>query len=398
MILLAEHSVTALSLPRVLHVGGGAVRELIPLLATFGLRRPLLVTDPWVSMQPFWQELVARLRDRGLLVGVFAGSVADPTTDSVAAAMAVLRCTEHDCVVGVGGGSAMDTAKVVAALGKARGPLRACKVPYEVPAGLPLVAIPTTAGTGAEATRFAVITDTETGEKMLLAGPGLLPLAALVDYELSLSMPPRLSADTGLDALCHALEAYVSRRANPFSDALALAALSTIGTALPAVWSDPGDRAARAAMMLAATQAGIAFSNSSVTLIHGMSRPLGALFHVPHGLGNAMLLTAVTQWSLPAAVVRYADCARAMGYARDGDAPPEAAAALLEGLESLVVQLEVPGPRSWGIGADAWRAAIPAMVGQAVASGSPANNPRRPEADDIARLYEQVLHSDGRAS
>ncbi len=154
--------------------------------------------------------------------------------------------------------------------------------------------------------------------------PGLLPTAALVDYELSVTMPRRLTADNGIDALTHAIEAYVSRRANAFADAMALAAMKSIARNIETACDAPQDRAAREAMMLAATQAGMAFCNSSVALVHGMSRPIGAHFHVPHGLSNAMLLPLVTRWSAPSALHRYADCARAMDLADDseGDQAP----------------------------------------------------------------------------
>ena len=183
--------------------------------------------------------------------------------------------------------------------------IRAC-----IDTGLPIIAIPTTAGTGSEATKVAVITDTETNEKMLCMGLGLMPVAALVDFELTLTMPYRLTADTGLDSLCHALEAYVSRKANPFTDSVALTAMRTIYQNIRTACEDPENRSAREAMMLAATQGGIAFSNASVTLIHGMSRPMGAMFHIPHGLSNAMLLPAVTAWSVDENQDRYAEQGR----------------------------------------------------------------------------------------
>ena len=163
--------------------------------------------------------------------------------------------------------------------------------------------------------RFTVITDAQRDEKMLIAGLGALPLAAIVDYELTFSLPPRITADTGLDSFTHALEAYVSRRANPFSDALAESAMRLIGANLRTAFHEPRNAQARAAMMLGATQAGLAFSNASVALVHGMSRPIGAHFHVPHGLSNAMLLPAVTRFSLQAALPRYAQAARLAGFA-----------------------------------------------------------------------------------
>lgn len=184
----------------------------------------------------------------------------------------------------------MDTAKALAVLGVNDRPMREFKAPsvYTGPA-LPIVAIPTTAGSGSEATQFTVITDSATDEKMLCIGTSFLPIAAIIDYRLTLSMPARLTADTGIDALTHAVEAYVSRKANAFSDGLCLLAIRAIGQNIRRVVADGSDEQARAAMMMAATQAGMAFSNSSVALIHGMSRPIGAHFHVAHGLSNAML-------------------------------------------------------------------------------------------------------------
>ncbi len=225
---------------------------------------------------------------------------------------------------------------------------------------------------------------------MLCIGLAYLPIAALVDYELTLTMPPRLTADTGIDALTHAIEAYVSRRANPFADGMAAAAMRAIAPNLRRVWADAGDRAAREAMMLGATQAGVAFSNSSVALVHGMSRPIGAHFHVPHGLSNAMLLPVVTAYSAPAALTRYADCARAMGVAADGEGDQAAVARLIDELARLNADLEVPSPRAYGIDEARWTALLPTMAEQALASGSPGNNPIVPTPDEIQSLYRQA--------
>ena len=211
--------------------------------------------------------------------------------------------------------------------------------------GLPIIAIPTTAGTGSEVTRFTVITDTETDEKMLIAGLACCPTAAIVDYELTLTMPLRLTADTGIDSLTHAIEAYVSRRANPYTDGLAKNAMGLIARNIRTACAEPQNRAAREAMMLGATTAGMAFSNASVALVHGMSRPIGAFFHVPHGLSNAMLLPEITAFSAPAALDRYADCARAMGVAEEGEGSQGAVARLLDELRRLNDDLKVPSPK-----------------------------------------------------
>jgi alcohol dehydrogenase class IV len=322
---------------------------------------------------------------------VFSDTVADPTTAVVEAGARRLAEDGYDSLVAIGGGSSIDTAKAMSVLAANGGHLRKYKVPADIPkAGPPVVAIPTTAGTGSEATRFTVITDTETDEKMLIAGLACCPIAAIVDYELTLTMPLRLTADTGLDSLTHAIEAYVSRRANSFTDGLAKNAMGLIAGHIRTACAEPGNRAAREAMMLGATTAGMAFSNASVALVHGMSRPIGAFFHVPHGLSNAMLLPEITAFSAPAALERYADCARAMGIAEEGEGSQAAVARLLDELRRLNADLQVPTPSAWGIDARRYEELLPVMATQALASGSPANNPRVPTSDEIIDLYRRV--------
>ncbi len=379
-----------INLPRILRVGAGASAQLVATLAELGLSRPLLVTDPYMKACGYCAQLEAPLAEAGIAYGLFSDCVPDPTTDSVYAALAQLRAGDFDCVVALGGGSSLDTAKAVAVLAVHGGLMRDYKVPRQVHSGLPIVAIPTTAGTGSEATRVAVITDTETQEKMLCMGLGLMPVAALVDFELTMTMPYRLTADTGIDSLCHALEAYVSRKANPFTDSIALTAMRTIHQNIRTACAEPDNRQAREAMMLAATQGGIAFANASVTLIHGMSRPIGALFHVPHGLSNAMLLPEVTAWSVDHASQRYADCARAMDVATAANGDQAACAKLVDALHALTCDLQVPGPQAFGIDRDTWFNSLELMAAQALDSGSPANNPRVPVAQEIVRLYERI--------
>jgi alcohol dehydrogenase class IV len=321
-----------INLPRILRVGAGASQQLVATLAELGVSRPLLVTDPFMVECGYVAAIQSQLDQGGLQAGLFAECVPDPTTDSVGLALEALRTGHHDAVVALGGGSSIDTAKAAAVMALREGPMRDYKVPHVIDSGLPVIAIPTTAGTGSEATRVAVITDTQTREKMLCMGLGLMPVAALVDFELTMSMPFRLSADTGIDSLCHALEAYVSRKSNPFTDSVALTAMRSIYQNIRTACNEPGNRNAREAMMLAATQGGIAFANASVTLIHGMSRPIGAFYHVPHGLSNAMLLPEITAWSVAGAPERYAASARHMGMADATDADDLALEKLVTGL------------------------------------------------------------------
>lgn len=384
-------SIASIALPRILRIGGGASRQLPDVLATLGLSRPLIVTDAFLVGQGRVETLQGSLNAAGIASRVFDGTVPDPTVASIEAGLAFLREGEHDCVVGFGGGSPLDSAKAIAMLARHGGAMADYKAPHvQDEPGLPVIAIPTTAGTGSEATRVTVITDETTDEKMMCPGLAYLPVAALVDYELTFTKPRRLTADTGIDSLTHAIEAYVSKRASPFTDGMALLAMRAIAPNLRRACDDPDDRDAREALMLGATQAGIAFTNASVALVHGMSRPIGAHFHVPHGLSNAMLLPAVTAFSAPAALARYADCARAMGVASADEGDQAAVARLLEELAALNADLSVPSPRSHGISEARWFEVVPEMARQALVSGSPGNNPRVPEAAEIERLYAEV--------
>lgn len=377
-----------IQLPRTIRIGGGTLDDLPEALAAAGLSRPLIVTDSWIAGSGVLERVEALLSGAGMETRTFSGVVPDPTVDSIDAGCRFLAEADHDCVIGLGGGSPIDSAKIIAVKRNRDIAVRDLKAPHlEDAPGLPIIAVPTTAGTGSEATRFTIITDTATDEKMLCAGLAYLPQIAIVDYELTLTKPARLTADTGIDSLVHAIEAYVSKRANPFADSMALSAMRLIWPNLPRACADPGDSPAREALMLGALQGGIAFSNSSVALVHGMSRPIGAHFHVAHGLSNAMLMPLVTQWSAPAALPRYADCARAMGLAGDHESNQGAVGRLIEGLQRINADLTVPTPASYGIARDRWDELIPLMARQALASGSPANNPRVPEADEIEELY-----------
>jgi alcohol dehydrogenase class IV len=377
--------------PRLMAVGGGALAELPSVMARLGLSRPLIVTDPYIAGSGILDRATGLLDGAQFAGSVFSDIVSDPTTEVIETGVQRLRDGDFDSLVAIGGGSSIDTAKGMSVLFANGGQMRDYKVPAEIPQlGPAIIAIPTTAGTGSEVTRFTVVTDTETDEKMLIAGLACCPAAAIVDFELTLTMPLRLTADTGIDSLTHAIEAYVSRRANPFTDGLARNAMGLIARHIRTACAEPDNRAAREAMMLGATTAGMAFSNASVALVHGMSRPIGAFFHVPHGLSNAMLLPAITAFSAPAALERYGDCARAMGVAEEGEGSQAAVARLLDELRRLNEDLQVPSPQAYGIDRGRYDELLPVMASQALASGSPANNPRVPNADEIIELYRRV--------
>ena len=378
-------------IPPIIKIGRGSFLEVPSILKRLNCRRPLIVTDAFFVSQGLPGKLKAQILEAGMECGIFSETVPDPTTDVVNAGTRAYLDGHYDSLVSLGGGSPIDTAKAIGMLATNGGQASDYKVPNPIPkVSPPHIAVPTTAGTGSEVTRFTVITDTAKDEKMLISGDSLLPSAAVVDYELTLSMPPRLTADTGTDALTHAIEAYVSRKANSFTDTIALSAMKTIWTELPIAYREPGNQAAREAMMQAATLAGIAFSNSSVALVHGMSRPIGAFFHVAHGLSNAMLLPAVTAFSVNSAADRYADCARALGVTAPSDSDNQAAAKLVKAIFERNAELQVPSPRKHGIPEKRFFEVIPTMAAQAVASGSPQNNPRVATAAEIEELYREV--------
>ncbi|MCO7544035.1 iron-containing alcohol dehydrogenase [Stutzerimonas nitrititolerans] len=382
-------------LPRLMEIGAGASQQLAAVLGGLGCSRPLIVTDRMMVELGYAARLAEQLEQAGIASRCFADTEPEPTAASIRAGVQMVREGDFDSIVALGGGSPIDSAKAIGILGKFGGEMRDYRFPRDVSdAGLPLIAIPTTAGTGSEVTRFTIITDETSDEKMLCAGLGFMPVAALIDYELTLSLPPRVTADTGIDALTHAIEAYVSRKASLYSDAQALEAMRLLAPNLRAAFHEPRNLAAREAMMLGATLAGIAFSNASVALVHGMSRPIGAFFHVPHGLSNAMLLPPVTAFSIPAAPERYADCARAMGVASEGDSVEAANDKLLSELRALNKELQVPSPAQFGIARERFFELRETMARQALASGSPGNNPRVPSEAEIIDLYETVWNQE----
>lgn len=380
-----------IALPKLLEIGGGSLAKLPDVLAAIGSTRPYIITDMIMENLGYISRVQALLDNAGIKSNVFNAVVPEPTEASILPAVQAAREGDYDCVIALGGGSAIDSAKAIAILAHFGGVMNDYKVPRIVnEAGLPIIAIPTTAGTGSEATRVTIITDADSDEKMLCMGLGFLPTAAIIDYELTLSAPARVTADTGIDALTHAVEAYVSKKATAYTDLQALAAIKLIAPNLRTAYFDGHNRQAREALMLGATLAGIAFSNASVCLVHGMSRPIGAHFHVPHGLSNAMLLPVVTEYSIPGASERYATCARAMGITETGDSDTVANDKLLKEFRAINDDLKVPSPADFGIDKATYFQLSSLMADQAIASGSPANNPRVPTADEIIELYKEV--------
>lgn len=364
----------------------GALENNCGLLRQYG-RKALVVTGPHVGKSEMMRRLEAALARDKVEYEVFDRICGEPIDVMIDAGVAAYRNAGCDFCIGLGGGSPLDSAKAVAAMIGNPGKIAdymGKEINRPVP---PVVAIPTTAGTGSEATRFTIITDTEHGIKMLLKGDVLLPRLAIVDYTLGMNAPGSVTAATGLDALTHAVESYISVKAMPETDALAEAAVCRIMRYLPVAYRNGNDEEARREMARAALDAGICINNSSVTVVHGMSRPIGALFHVPHGLSNAMLLPTCMTDLLPCATARFARLARLTGVADGGYGDDDAARAFVASIADVCRVCEVPTLEQYGIKEEKFISLIDKMAADAISSGSPGNAPKAYCADDCKRLY-----------
>jgi alcohol dehydrogenase class IV len=374
-----------------MEIGKNACDKLPGILQSLGVNKALIVTDKMMVQLGYIQKIKDILGPHGISCEVYDDTIPEPTDSSIMNGVKMLQEGDYDGIIALGGGSPIDSAKAIGILGKFGGVIRDYKFPRIVnEESLPIIAIPTTAGTGSEATRFTIITDESSNEKLLCVGIAFMPVATVIDYNLTLTVPPRTTADTGIDAMCHAIEAYVSQKRNAYSDQQALAALRLIGPNLKTAYHDGSNEKAREKMMLGATLAGIAFSNSSVALVHGMSRPIGAFFHVPHGLSNAMLLPSVTEFSIPLAADRYAECAVAMGVATEEDGIAKANIKLIQFLKELNAELQVPTLMEFGADKAEFDRVVTTMVEQAFASGSPNNNPRIPTKEEMLKIYNDL--------
>ena len=382
---------TEILLPRFMNVGGGSLNQITKVLNKINCKRPFIITDKNMVKLEIIAPLLENLKSSKIEFSVYDNTVPEPTSESLKEPVNILQNQNFDCVIAFGGGSPIDSAKAISVLAKFGGNIKNFKFPNIIEeGGVPIIAIPTTAGTGSEATKFTIITDEKTSEKMLCVGSGFMPFAAIVDYELTLSVPSRISADTGIDALTHAIEAFVSKKSNYFSNSNAMTAMKMIAPNLRKVYKNGNDIKAREKLMTGSLLAGIAFSNSSVALVHGMSRPIGASYHVPHGLSNAMLLPTVTEYSLSSAFSKYAIVAKTMDVADFNDSENIATKKLIKELYSLNIDLEVPSPEKYGIDENSFFDNIEKMADQAIASGSPANNPKVPNKDEIIDLYTKL--------
>ncbi len=357
-------------------------------------KRAFIVTDTIMEKLGYVEKCIQQLNKKSITVSTYNKVDAEPTNIHVLEALSLCKEEKCDFIIGIGGGSCIDAAKAVAVLYTNGGEVEDyVQKDIDIENNpLPLIAIPTTSGTGSEVTSVAVITNKKTDVKMMMKHPSFIPKVAIIDPVLTSSLPPQITAATGIDALCHAIEAYISKVSQPLTDVLALSAIESIMKYLRIAYEDGRNMEAREAMMIASLQAGIAFSNASVTLVHGMSRPVGALFHVPHGISNAILLPTVLEFTKTSAMKRLAKIGRSLNKDLYSNSDEEVADYTLGEIKKLCFDLRIPNLKEYGIDEIEFENAISKMASDAIESGSPANNPRVPSYDEIKELYRECFN------
>ena len=375
--------------PGNIFTGAGALDMAEEKLSQLG-SKSLIVTDKVMVELGNCEKVETALKNQKIDYIVYSEINGEPTDTMIKNGLSLYQEDGCDFLIALGGGSPIDSMKAIAALA-ANGGNISDYMGKIIGGDLPtMVAIPTTAGTGSEATQFTIITDTENDVKMLLKGAVLMPDYAIIDPQFTMTAPPKITAATGLDALTHASEAYTSKLAQPLSDTFALSAIKRIFKYLPIAFHDGKNVEAREQMSIAALEAGIAFNNASVTLVHGMSRPIGALFHVAHGLSNAMLLKQCFTYALDGAYDRFADLAKAINVASDSDSDQEASEKFLQAVVGICDELETPTLEEYGIDKEEFFNVIDKMAADAMESGSPSNTRKAMTVEDVKEIYRKL--------
>jgi alcohol dehydrogenase class IV len=384
--------------PRGVHFGLGVSEKTGEVAKGYEAKRVLIVTDRVLGSAGIIEKISQTLSRAGLQPVVYDGVVTEPTTQQVQEGLEVYKKAGCDVIIALGGGSCIDAAKGVAVLATNGGRLQ----DYEGRGKIkkpkaPLIAIPTTAGTGSEVSWGAVITDTERKVKFIVHSPLNIPEEAIEDPLLTLSMPPGITASSGMDALTHAIEGLISMReanlgygSTPLIQYLALPAVELISRNLRQAWANGKDIQARSNMLLGQLLAGFTFGNNGTALAHGMARPLGAYFHVPHGLANAICLPRVMEFTWVAAPEKFALIAKAMGEEVRGLSDVEAAQKAVEAVKKLCQDIQIPKLSSLGIKREEYQRVLVQMAKDGLASGTPQVNPRVPTEKEIVELFNLI--------
>ncbi len=376
--------------PKLIVSGDGALEASAENFKSLG-KKALVVTDSMMVKLGNLDRLTKVLYSTGIEYAVYSEIDSEPCDYMIEKGANIYRENVCDFLISIGGGSPIDSMKAIAAvvtynceINDFMGKVITKQLPN-------MCAIPTTAGTGSEATQNTIINNTKENIKMLLKGPALMVDLAIVDPVFTLTAPPAVTANTGIDALCHAVEAYTSVKAFPMADTMALSAVKRIFNSLYECYIHPDNSEARAEMAVAATEAGMAFNNSSVTIIHGMSRPIGALYHVPHGLSNAMLIDKCLRFAAPACPERFCTLAQTIGVYKEGMSGIEGANAFLDAVEELCKKLNIQTLEEFGVDKESFYANTEKMAVDAIASGSPANTRRKPTKEEIIAIYKSLF-------
>ena len=378
-------------LNEVSYFGPGARRELPEVVKRLGKTKALVVTDPGLIKFGVAGKVTEVLDAASIPYEVFSDVKPNPTVSNVQHGIDAYKASGADFIIAIGGGSAIDTAKGIGIV--INNPEFADIVSLEGCAptrhkSVPIVALPTTAGTAAETTINYVIIDEQKQKKMVCVDPNDIPAVAIIDAELMYSLPPALTAATGMDALTHAIEGYITKGAWSMSDMFEIEAIRMISASLPTAVAEPSNAEARNAMAVAQYIAGMAFSNVGLGLVHGMAHPLGSLFDVPHGVANALLLPTIMEFNMPCCLDKYPAIARAMGVNTDGMSAEEASKAACQAVKDLAIKVGIPQHLTeLGI----TRNDIPRLAQQAIEDVCTPGNPREVSLTDIETLYRKVL-------
>ena len=382
-------------LPTEIHYTDNGKEKVLETCGSLGVSRVLLVTDKEIEGLPFFKECIGFLEQSGLRYRVYSGVEANPKDYNVVDCAEMMKEAKAEAVIAFGGGSPMDCAKAAIAsaahpqwevrqleeLGDSSGKAEA----FHPSPCLPLIAVPTTAGTGSEVTFSSVITDTRKHFKFTIKSPKIAPKFAILDPSLTITMPPLLTAATGIDALTHAIEAYTAKNATPLSDAYALHAIEYIHRHLPRAWEKGEDLEARKGMLMGSVMAGIAFSHSDVGAVHCIAEAMGSLYDTPHGICNAVVLPAIMEYNAPFCTHRYARAAEAMGFSFSSF--EEGAQMAFRRIEELVRETGLPAFKTLGIKEED----LEKISKKSAANGSSIHNPRPMKAEDYRAVLKDLL-------
>ena len=378
-------------LNEVSYFGAGARKQLPEVIERMGLKKALVTTDKGLIKVGTVKMVTDVLDEAGFPYEIYSEVKPNPTVTNVKQGVEAFKASGADCIIAIGGGSPMDTAKGIGIV--TNNPEFADVVSLEGVAptkhkSVPIIALPTTAGTGAEVTINYVIIDEDRQAKMVCVDPNDIPAVAIVDPELMYSLPKGLTAATGMDALTHAIEGYITRGAWVMSDMYELQAIKMIAENLPTAVEEPSNEAAREGMALAQYIAAQAFSNVGLGLVHGMAHPMGSLIDVPHGVANALLLPTIMEWNKPCCIEKYGVIARTMGVDTTGMSAEEAAQAACDVVKALAIKVGIPQHLT-DLGIK--ETDIEALAQQAITDVCTPGNPRDVTIEDIRELYKKVL-------